>query len=49
MGVGLTLMTGLGTLPLLYILWVVGVAYGVVVIAESLERTRGLVRPASGR
>jgi DNA-directed RNA polymerase specialized sigma24 family protein len=48
MGVGLTLMTGLGTLPLLFILWVLGVAFGVVVIAEALERTRGLAPSTYG-
>ena len=48
MGLGLALMTGLGTLPLLFLLWIVGVVFGVVVIAEALERTRGLAPSTYG-
>ena len=48
MGLGLTLLTGLGTLPLLLILWVVGTTFGVVLIAEALERTRGLAPATFG-
>ncbi len=48
MGLGLTLLTGLGTLPLLLILWVLGATFGVVLIAEALERTRGLAPATFG-
>lgn len=37
-----------GTLPLLFLLWAVGVVFGVVVIAEALERTRGLAPSTYG-
>ena len=48
MGLGLALLTGLGTLPLLLMLWVVGATLGVVVTAEALERTRGLAPSTYG-
>jgi hypothetical protein len=48
MGLGLTLLTGLGTLPVLLILWVLGTTMGVVLIAEALERTRGLAPATFG-
>jgi hypothetical protein len=48
MGLGLALLTGLGTLPLLLMLWVVGATLGVVVTAEALERTRGLTPSTYG-
>ena len=48
MGLGLTLLTGLGTLPALLILWALGAMFGVVLIAEALERTRGLAPATFG-
>jgi DNA-directed RNA polymerase specialized sigma24 family protein len=48
MGLGLALLTGLGTLPLLLMVWVVGATLGVVVTAEALERTRGLAPSTFG-
>jgi hypothetical protein len=48
MGLGLALLTGLGTLPLLLMLWLVGATLGVVVTAEALERTRGLAPSTFG-
>lgn len=48
MGLGLTLMTGLGSLPILLFLWFSGTALGVVWISEALERTRGLVPSTYG-
>lgn len=48
LGLGLTLLTGLGTLPLLLALWVLGATFGVVLIAEALERTRGLAPATFG-
>lgn len=48
MGLGLTLLTGLGTLPVLLILWAFGATFGVVLIAEALERTRGLAPATFG-
>jgi hypothetical protein len=48
MGLGLTLLTGLGTLPALLILWAFGATFGVVLIAEALERTRGLAPATFG-
>lgn len=48
MGIGLTLMTGLGSLPLLFILWFLGSLVGVIVVAEALERTRGLAPTTYG-
>jgi DNA-directed RNA polymerase specialized sigma24 family protein len=48
MGLGLALLTGLGTLPLLLMLWVVGATLGIVVTAEALERTRGLAPSTYG-
>jgi len=48
MGLGLALLTGLGTLPLLAILWVLGATLGVVITAEALERTRGLAPSTYG-
>jgi DNA-directed RNA polymerase specialized sigma24 family protein len=48
MGLGLTLLTGLGTLPVLLILWALGTMFGVVLIAEALERTRGLAPATFG-
>ena len=48
MAIGLIWMTGLGTLPLLFLLWFLGSLLGVVFIAEALERTRGLVPTTYG-
>lgn len=48
MGLGLALLTGLGTLPLLLMLWLVGATLGVVLTAEALERTRGLAPSTYG-
>lgn len=48
LGLGLTLLSGLGTLPVLLILWAVGATIGVVFIAEALERTRGLAPATFG-
>ena len=48
MGLGLALLTGLGTLPLLLILWAVSSIVGVVLTAEALERTRGLAPSTYG-
>ena len=35
MGLGLTLMTGLGSLPILLLLWIVGTGVGVVWVAKQ--------------
>jgi DNA-directed RNA polymerase specialized sigma24 family protein len=48
MGLGLALLTGLGTLPLLLILWAVSSIVGVVLTAEALERTHGLAPSTFG-
>jgi DNA-directed RNA polymerase specialized sigma24 family protein len=48
MGLGLTLLTGLGMLPLLLALWVGGGVLGVIFIAEALERTHGLAPSTYG-
>ena len=48
MGLGLTLLTGLGMLPLLLIFWAGGGVIGVIFIAEALERTRGLAPSTYG-
>lgn len=42
MALGLSLMTGLGAIPLLLLFWGLGTIVGVVFVAEALERTRGL-------
>ena len=48
MGLGLTLLTGFATLPVLLTLWVLGAMFGVVFVAEALERTRGLAPATYG-
>jgi DNA-directed RNA polymerase specialized sigma24 family protein len=48
MGLGLTLLTGLGTLPLLLLIWLVGGLFGVIFTAEALERTHGLAPSTYG-
>lgn len=48
LGLGLTLLTGFATLPVLLILWVFGAMFGVVFVAEALERTRGLAPATYG-
>lgn len=48
MALGLVWMTTLGAIPLLLVLWVTGAFFGVIVIAEALERTRGLAPTTFG-
>lgn len=48
LGLGIALMTALGSLPVLFLLWAVGTLVGVVFVAEALERTRGLAPATYG-
>lgn len=48
MAFGLLVMTGLGSIPALLLLWGVGSILGVTYIAEALERTDGLVPTTFG-
>lgn len=48
MALGLVLLTGLGSIPVLLLLWGLGSILGVVYIAEALERTDGLVPTTFG-
>ncbi|WP_434419672.1 sigma-70 family RNA polymerase sigma factor [Nannocystis pusilla] len=48
LAIGLVLMTGLGSIPVLLGAWFLATLFGVVLIAESLERTRGLAPTTYG-